>query len=69
MVVVVVVVKIIVEEEVVIFDCLPHSLLIATVHTYGSDKTSTEYLSLFELSQTKDKNISMSTYLQVKFDN
>ena len=27
-----------------IFDCLPHSLLIAKVHAYGFNKTSTEYL-------------------------
>ena len=26
------------------FDCLPHSLLIAKLHAYGFDKTSTEYL-------------------------
>ena len=29
---------------VAVFDCLPHSLLIAKVHAYGFDKTSTEYL-------------------------
>ena len=29
---------------VVVFECLPHSLLIAKVHAYGFDKTSTEYL-------------------------
>ena len=27
-----------------VFDCLPHSLLIAKVHAYGFNKTSTEYL-------------------------
>ena len=27
-----------------VFDCLPHSLLIAKLHAYGFDKTSTEYL-------------------------
>ena len=29
---------------VAVFDCLPHSLLIAKVHAYGFNKTSTEYL-------------------------
>ena len=29
---------------VVVFECLPHSLLIAKVHAYGFDKTSSEYL-------------------------
>ena len=29
---------------VVVVDCLPHSLLIAKLHAYGFDKTSTEYL-------------------------
>ena len=29
---------------VVVFDCLPNSLLIAKLHAYGFDKTSTEYL-------------------------
>ena len=29
---------------VVVFDCLPYSLLIAKVHAYGFDKISTEYL-------------------------
>ena len=29
---------------VVVFDCFPHSLLIAKLHAYGFDKTSTEYL-------------------------
>ena len=28
-----------------VFDCLPHSLLIAKLHAYGSDETSTEYLN------------------------
>ena len=27
-----------------VFDCLPHSLLIAKFHAYGFDKASTEYL-------------------------
>ena len=29
---------------VAVFDCLPRSLLIAKVHAYGFNKTSTEYL-------------------------
>ena len=29
---------------VAVFDCWPHSLLIAKVHAYGFDKTSAEYL-------------------------
>ena len=28
-----------------VFDCLPHSLLIAKLHAYGFDETSTEYLN------------------------
>ena len=28
---------------VVVFECLPHSLLIAKIHAYGFNKTSTEY--------------------------
>ena len=43
---------------VIVFECLPHSFLIAKVHAYGFHKTSTEYLKdrLFESSQTKDQN-------------
>ena len=33
---------------VVVFDCLPHSLLIAKLDAYGIDKTSTEYLKDYE---------------------
>ena len=40
---------------VAVFDCLPHSLLIAKVHACGFNKTSTEYLKAYS-SQTKDKN-------------
>ena len=29
---------------VAVFDCLPHSLLIAKVYAYGFNKTSAEYL-------------------------
>ena len=36
------------------FDCLPHSLLIAKLHAYGFDKTSTEYLKDY-LSHRKQK--------------
>ena len=36
------------------FDCLPHSLLIAKLHGYGLDKTSTEYLKDY-LSHRKQK--------------
>ena len=35
-------------------DCLPHSLLIANLHAYGFDKTSTEYLKDY-LSHRKQK--------------
>ena len=43
-VIVVVVVVVVVVIVIVAFDCLPHSLLIAKLHAYGFDKTSTEYL-------------------------
>ena len=43
-VVVIVVVVVVVVIVIVAFDCLPHSLLIAKLHAYGFDKTSTEYL-------------------------
>ena len=36
------------------FGCLPHSLLIAKLHAYGFDKTSTEYLKDY-LSHRKQK--------------
>ena len=36
------------------FDCFPHSLLIAKLHAYGFDKTSTEYLKDY-LSHRKQK--------------
>ena len=36
------------------FDCLPHSLLIAKLHAYGFDKTSTKYLKDY-LSHQKQK--------------
>ena len=41
--VVVVVVVVVVVTVVVVFDCLLHSLLIAKLHAYGFDKTSTEF--------------------------
>ena len=31
-----------------VFDCLPHSFLIAKLDAYGFDKTSTEYLKDYE---------------------
>ena len=37
-----------------VLDCLPHSLLIAKLHAYGFDKTSTEYLKDY-LSHRKQK--------------
>ena len=36
------------------FDCLPHSCLIAKLHAYRFDKTSTEYLKEY-LSHQKQK--------------
>ena len=33
---------------VLVFDCLPHSFLIAKLDAYGFDKTSTEYLKDYE---------------------
>ena len=36
------------------FDCLTHSLLVAKLHAYGFDKTSTEYLKDY-LSHRKEK--------------
>ena len=42
---------------VVVFECLPHSLLIAKVHAYGFDKTSADYLKdCLSLRKLKDKN-------------
>ena len=37
-----------------VFECLPHSLLIAKVHAYGFNETSTEYLKDY-LSHRKQK--------------
>ena len=37
-----------------VFDCLPHCLLIAKLHAYGFDKTTTEYLKGY-LSHWKQK--------------
>ena len=43
---------------VAVFDCLPHSLLIAKVYAYGFNKTSTEYLKDYlSHRKTTDKNI------------
>ena len=41
---------------VVVFECLPHSLLIAKVHAYGFDKTSTEYLKDYFSHRKLKKN-------------
>ena len=40
------------------FDCLPHSLLIAKLHAYGFDRTSTEYLQDYFSHQKKKLKIS-----------
>ena len=44
-----------------LFDCLPHSLLIAKLHAYGFDKTSTEYLKDY-LSHRKQKINTNKTF-------